>query len=214
MIVKDQLTLLRMLLGEPADLAEARLNPDQLLVLLNLGRDWLCEEALCVQLEDAQTTTKGNSQYSVEQDIIDLYTVEYDGVPLDLVQPKDWRQRIGVDDTLEGPPTCAKFWARQIQVFPVPSDGKLLRIEGWMYAAELTDTDGGDLDFNRQMARTSIYRAAWIGKDLDERDSKDEEKHATQGMLKIKALNRPKGPRMVRKRSNSGMNKIQWLLRS
>lgn len=216
MNVADQLTMLQLLMGEPTDPTLARFNPTQYLIVLNMARSWLAEEARCVQIKDNQTTIASppTSIYSVQQDIIDLYRLEYNGVPLDLIQPFDWRQRIGDDDTIMGPSECAKFWGRQLQLFPVPDQAKPLIIEGWAYPADISDPNGGDLDFNNKMAETSVYRAAWIAKDADERDSKDEKEHAIEGMLQLQKQYRPRGPRMVRKRANNGMNQLQrWLLR-
>jgi len=196
----QQLALLRLWLGEPSDSAQARFSPTQLVLALNEGRRWFCEKSKSFHIKDSQQTNPSNvatNIYSIPNDVMGFWLVEWDGIPLDPVETVDWRSRIGDRDDIQGIPEVYQYFARQLQLFPVPSDQKTLKYHGWGYAAELID-GGNDLDLTDQQARGPIWYTTWLLKGADERDDRGELAKALEISQEFMRQSKPKGPRYVR----------------
>jgi hypothetical protein len=201
MNTNTQLTKLRTRLGEPSDEDQARFTVDQLLDLLNEGRRHVARESRCFQVRDSQTLSVPASGVaslvSVSNDFIGLYRLEYNGRPLRPVRSANWRDVVGIDDTIRGTPSVFKYFARQFQLYQsVSQAGLVFRYEGWAYPADLVE-NGSDSDFNDDMAEAAIWRATVIGRDADDRDSSAAEKNAARTLNGLKAQYRPKGTRYV-----------------
>lgn len=210
MTANDQLTLFRLILGEPDTGADARFADPKAIKLLNLGRNRFAERSRSFQIKDSQTTVVGTKFYTVKNDAIGFYEVEYDGVPLDPVEPRDWRDTIGDDDALQGTPEVYKYFARQLQLFRAPSQAKTLRYEGWGYPAALL-VNGSDADYLDRQGEASVYFAAAIAKAADERESSKEEAIAEGIAQEFKRQYAPKGARYVRQPGTRTNRLVRWL---
>ncbi len=190
----EQLEKLAERIGEPA--TGGRFTPAQRLIALNDGREWVAEETHSFQVTDSQTTERGKARYTLKNDIIEFFALEWAGHPITPIRPRNWRQEIGDDDTILGRPSVAKQWARQIQLFPVPDQALLLSLEGPAYPVELI-VGGVDPDFFKRQQDCSIWRAAWILKGIDERDTSHEEKETLRLAGQLENQYRRKGRRSV-----------------
>ncbi len=190
----QQLDKLAGRIGE--SLVGGRFTPAQLLIALNDAREWVAEETHSFQVTDSQTTIIGQARYTLKNDLIEFYALEWAGHQITPVRPRTWRQDIGDDDTILGRPHIAKQWARQIQLFPVPDQALLLSLEGPAYPNELV-SGGVDPDFFKRQQDCSIWRAAWILKGIDERDTSHEEKEALKLAANLESQYRRKGRRSV-----------------
>ena len=196
----SQLTLLRTKLGEPVDTALARFTPAQLISGLNEGRQFFAEYTNSVQIRYSQTTNPGNvptAFYSLPNDVIEFWAVEFDGYNVEPVQPRDWRNRIGRKDDIQGIPSLFKYYMRRLQLYPVPNAQKILRVEGYGYPVDL-QVDGADPDLTDQQARASIWWAAFILKGADERENSFELDNAKAASERFRKQYKPRGPRMIR----------------
>lgn len=198
--VNEQLTKLAERMGE--NFVGGRFNPAQLLIALNDAREWVAEETRSFQVTDTQPTIAGQSLYTIKNDLIEFYTLTWAGHPITPVRPRSWRDNIGDDDTILGTPNIAKQWARQIQLFPVPDQALALVIEGPAYPVELADS-GVDPDFFKRQQDCSIWRAAWILKGVDERNTRHEEKETLRLAAQLENQYRRKGRRSVNEVENS-----------
>ncbi len=189
-----QLAKLAERVGEP--FVGGRFTPAQLLIALNDAREWVAEETHSFQVTDSQTTVVGQARYTLKNDLIEFYALEWAGHPITPVRPRDWRGQIGDDDTILGTPFIAKQWARQIQLFQVPDQALLLSLEGPAYPVELVE-GGVDPDFFKRQQDCSIWRAAVVLKGLDEREVKFEEKQSLRLATKLEIQYRRKGRRSV-----------------
>lgn len=190
-----QISLFKLLTGEPS--SGGRWEDPDIIQFINLGRSELAEKTRCFQIRDSQTTSSGTKSYSLQNDVIDFYALEYDGHPLTPVRPEDWRATIGDDDTIKGDPSVYKYQARQIQLFEVPNAAKTLRYEGWGYPTALTAT-GSDTEFTDRMAEGGVALGVIIAKMADERALGREEKIAADIIAELSRQFRQKGPRRVR----------------
>lgn len=215
MLIEKQLDLLRQHLGEPVNPDDARFQPPELLASLIEGREWFAENSMSFQVQDEQETNPGNVKtafYNVKNDLIKITALTWDGRPLTPVEPRDWRDRIGIDDTITGIPYVYKYRLRRLQLFFVPDSAKTLSLEGYAYPIELAGITGEDTDFTNPQARGAIWRAAWTLKDDDERDSKMEQGHAERIAKEFHDQYKPKGPRFVR--SETVANPLLGFLRN
>lgn len=197
--VEDQLAFLRDLLGEPENPDDARLQPPQLVRGINAARRWFCEKTRSFQVKEAQPTNPGGvitKFYQVPFDLIGIYSVEWNGIPLDLVTPIEWRKRIGEDDNIQGDPYVTMYFARQFQLFYVPQTAKTLRYSGWGYTTPLV-VGGQDTQFTDQQNQGVLYRASWKIKALDERDFAEDKSEALSVADEFAQQYKPKGPRYV-----------------
>lgn len=209
----SQLTLLRTKLGEPVDPAVARFTPAQLIAGLNEGRQFFCEYTKSFHVKYSQTTNPSNvptAYYSVPNEMIEFWAVEFDGYNVEPVQPRDWRNRIGRKDDIQGIPSLFKYELRQIQLYPVPNAQKTLRVEGCGYATDL-QVAGADPDLTDQQARASIWWATFILKGADERENAFEMNMAKQASEEFRKQYKPRGPRMVRDASRR-TSVLGWIL--
>lgn len=195
MTVQEQTDLFQLLIADsPSD---PRFTPAQTVLFLNEARKWFCEYTRSFQIKDSQTTVQGTSIYSLQNDVINLYSVEYDGVPLDPIDPRDWRGTIGIDDTLQGQPSVYQYFARQLQLFYVPPEAKTLKVYGAGYARDLV-VNGGDLDLIDPQARGTVYRAAWQAQQADKEEYQGLAADAMRIAEEFKRQYWHKGPRYVR----------------
>lgn len=192
--VDEQLAKLFDTIGEPIE--GGRFTKPQALIALNDGREWVAEETHSFQVTDSQTTIVGQKRYTLRNDIIEFFTLEWGGHTVTPVRPRNWRDEIGDDDTIIGTPVIAKQWARQIQLFPVPDRALLLSLEGPAYPVELL-LGGVDPDYFKRQQDCAIWRAAWVLKAVDERDTKHEEAEALKLAAKLEDQYRRKGRRSV-----------------
>ena len=190
----DQIAKLAERIGEPS--VGGRFTPAQLLIALNDGREWVAEETHSFQVTDSQTTVKGQARYTLKNDLIEFYALEWAGHPIKPVRPRNWREEIGDDDTILGTPSIAKQWARQIQLFRVPDQALSLSLEGPAYPNELI-LGGVDPDFFKRQQDCSIWRAAWVLKGIDEREIRIEKEEASKLAAKLEDQYRRKGRRSV-----------------
>ena len=190
----DQIAKLAERIGEPS--VGGRFTPAQLLIALNDGREWVAEETHSFQVTDSQTTVVGQARYTLKNDLIEFYALEWAGHPIKPVRPRNWREEIGDDDTILGTPSIAKQWARQIQLFRVPDQALLLSLEGPAYPNELI-LGGVDPDFFKRQQDCSIWRAAWVLKGIDEREIRIEKEEASKLAAKLEDQYRRKGRRSV-----------------
>ncbi len=190
----QQIAKLAERIGEPS--VGGRFTPAQLLIALNDGREWVAEETHSFQVTDSQTTVKGQARYTLKNDLIEFYALEWAGHPIKPVRPRNWREEIGDDDTILGTPSIAKQWARQIQLFRVPDQALLLSLEGPAYPNELI-LGGVDPDFFKRQQDCSIWRAAWVLKGIDEREIRIEKEEATKLAAKLEDQYRRSGRRSV-----------------
>jgi len=200
--VDDQLAFLRDLLGEPSSADDSRFTPAQLVRALNEGRRWFCENSHSFQIKDSQETNPAGvptKLYATPFDIIDFYNIEWDGLPLDLVRPQHWRDKIGDDDDIQGDPYAVMYFTRQLQLFYVPRTAKTLRYHGYGYSTTLV-AGGQDTQFTDQQARAGLYRASWKLKAIDERDVAEDKGEAIRLAEEFLQQYKPKGPRYVRTR--------------
>jgi hypothetical protein len=197
--VSDQLSLLRLRLGEPENADDARFTPSQLLLALNSSRRWFCEESHSLQIKDQQNTIVGTKLYTMKNDVIKFYAVECGGLQVDPVTPANWRGLVGDDEDMAGVPVVYKYWARQIQLFYVPDAVKVLLYHGYAYptALVLNGTDGEFLD---RQSEGAIWKAAVDIKAADERPFDYELAEADRVAKEFRDQYAPKGPRQV----NSG----------
>jgi hypothetical protein len=200
MVTDTQIERFKELMGEPDDADNQRWSDAAALRFINEGRSWLCEESRCFQINDTLDTEVGESEYDLSRDFIGFYALSFDGIPVDLVHPRDWRGTIGDDDTLQGDPTVAKYFTRILKLFRVPGTVAELAFDGWAYAAALEE-GGSDTDLTDEQARAAIYRAVWKAKAADEREFSEEKEEALRLMVRATKDFKPKGPRYVRRRS-------------
>jgi len=179
-----------------------RFTPAQLLIGLNDAREWVAEETHSFQVTDTQPTIVGQARYTLKNDLIEFYALEWAGHRVIPVRIRNWRDEIGDDDTLLGRPRILKQWARQVQLFPVPDQALLLSLEGPAYPNELVE-GGVDPDFFKRQQDCSIWRAAWILKGIDERDTAHEEKEALKLANNLEDQYRRKGRRSVNSQNDS-----------
>ena len=201
MTTDNQLALLRTILGEPDDANEARFTATQLLNFLNLGRKWLCEYSRCFQVKDSQTTQVGVYIYNTPIEVIGFHAVEYNGIPLDPISLRHWRDQVGDDDTIQGIPFIYKYFAKQIQLFYAPQEAKTLMYEGWGYAIDLV-SGGDDVDLNDYQNRGAIFYAGFLAKGSDKRNESFEYQSAMDIAENLRKQHRPKGPRYIRDNQN------------
>ena len=190
----EQLAKLAERVGEPS--VGGRFTPEQLLIALNDAREWVAEETHSFQITDSQTTIVGQARYTLKNDLIEFFALEWAGHPIKPVRPRDWRQEIGDDDTILGTPFVAKQWARQLQLFEVPAQALLLSLEGPAYPVELV-LGGVDPDFFKRQQDCSIWRAAVVLKGLDEREVRFEREEALRLATNLENQYRRKGRRSV-----------------
>ena len=198
--VVAQLAFLRDLLGEPANEDDARWNPTQLVRAINDARRWVCEETRSFQIKDSQQTNPGGVVTKIYQtpfDLIGFYKIEWNGVPLDLTTPAEWREKVGEDEDIQGDPYVVMYFARQLQLFYVPQTAKTLLYRGWGYTEEVVAT-GNDTQFTDAQARTALYRASWKLKGADERDVAEDKGEARSLAAEIAKQFKPKGARYVK----------------
>lgn len=198
----QQLTSLRLRLGEPSDATQARFTTAQLLDLLNEGRRKTAAATRCRPVEDSQVAsppTDGSpSVFSIPDDLIWVEEVTYDGRPLRLVRTADWSDVVGKDDTIQGDPVVYKFHARQITIFRAVTDsGLTLAYKGWGYPASLASA-GVDSDFVKGVSDVTIWLAAMMAKAIDDRSYDFERQMALEGYADLKKQYGPRGPRYVR----------------
>lgn len=195
MLANDQINLFWLLTGDnPAD---PRFSQAQAIQFLNMARKWFCEETRSFQIQDTQQTAVGVNTYSLTADVITLYRVEYDGVSLDPIEPRDWRTTIGIDDTIQGQPAVYQYHGRQLQLFYVPPAIKTLNTVGCAYARDLA-VDSNDLDLIDSQAMGTIYRAAWQAQQADKEEYAGLKDDAMNVMVQFKRQYWHKGPRYVR----------------
>ena len=198
MDVTPQLADLALKVGEPADVAQQRFSPAQLLSALNEARNIFAEKTKCFPVEDSQIVTPPTSVFTVTNDFIWLHIIEYGGRPLRLVQPGHWRDVIGDSDTISGDPCVATYHARQITIFPIPRTGGLtLFYKGWAYPPALV-SGGVDSYFTEAAARGARWEAAANLKGLDERDNSFETRKATEAGAELSKQYEQKGARYVK----------------
>lgn len=198
----QQLASLRLRIGEPSDSAQARFSVTQLLDFLNEARRRVAAATRAKAISDSQTVTPPASGspavYSVSDDFIWFEELTYDGRPMRLVRPQDWRDVIGSDDTVIGQPTVAMYHARQIHLFNVPSEsGLTLAYRGWAYSNDLV-SGGVEADFIKGVTDITVWRAAAFAKAADERSNSFEFEMAREGYGELKNQYNPRGPRYVR----------------
>ena len=209
----SQLNLLRLYLGEPAEAALARFTPDQLILGLNEGRRTFSEFTGSVRIRYNQTTNPLNvptKRYSIPNEVIEFWAVEFDGYNCEPVSPRDWRSRIGRKDDIQGIPSLYTYYMRQIQLYPVPNAQKVLSICGTGYANPL-QLNGADPDLTDEQARVAIWWAAFILKGADERENAHEYKQAVTLSESIRKQYKPRGPRVVRDMSRR-TSVLGWIL--
>lgn len=202
--ISDQLALLRTRLGEPEAAADCRWSPAQLLAALIASRREVAEETRCYPVKDKITMTAAllpasGSPFliSVTNDFINFEQAEYNGVPLRIVQPKDWRDVVGQDDTLTGTPVAVMYHGRKFQLFRVGTTvGHVFRYRGWAYPPDITAA-GIEASLTDRAADVCIWHCAMVLKGSDERSNAFEEKMADRGIAALKAQYLPKGTRYV-----------------
>lgn len=196
MTPNDQDALLLSIIGESSDTAQARWSSTQRFAFLNAGRRRVAREARCFQIKDSQSTVAGTSLYSVPNDFIGSYLLEFNGKPLRPVRMAYWRDVIGPNEDLRGTPSVVTYFARQFQLFFVPDRVATFKYSGWGIPAAIA-ADGADPDFTDEMAEASVYAAAVMAKAADDRDPSNEEAQAKDRITALFRQYKPRGPRYV-----------------
>ena len=192
-----QLSKLRDRLGEPSDAAQARWTTAQLLSFLNDARNLIAEETSCFPVSDSQPTVAGTGTYSVGSDFIKFTDLEWKGLPLKIVRHEIWREVVGDDDTTRGAPEVCKYFARQIQIFPVPDSVETLTYHGYAYPTALV-SGGVDASFTDYIADACIWQAVVLVKVSDERPLGPEVQLLDIKKKELKKQYLAKGARYVR----------------
>lgn len=200
MNVSTQYTLFRTMTGEPSDSANQRFTQALWLPLINEARRYVAEKTRSFEMRDSQTTNPSNVAtkfYTLPNDIIGFYDVEYDGEPLEPVRSEDWRDRVGDDDDMQGTPWAFKHHARILQLFYVPDEQKTLRYHGWGYPQDLLE-NGVDTDYTDQQARAAVFQSVILAKMADEREVQREIDLLNSIIRELASQHRRRGPRFVR----------------
>lgn len=219
--IDTQLATLRNRIGEPSDAAQARWSTAQLLAQLNSSRNVVSEESYCYQVKDSILFTQGGSSVapvsaalptvgspflvSVVNDFIWVELLTWEGRPLRLVQPRNWADVVGADETIQSDPSVFMFFGRQLQMFGVPTVSGTLKYRGWAYPPAVV-SGGADASFTVKAADVGIWHAAMALKGSDERINIHEEKQYNQGIAELKKQYKPRGARYL----NTGELYLPW----